>query len=82
MTECNSLSVKLSNSQLNRLTSAIKNDKRLVLRLSSSMIGDSDGKINFPHELLLTNSQAANPRKAFVNSSTTNIKLSKLNYLR
>ena len=82
MTECNSLSVKLSNSQLNRLTSAIKSDKRLVLRLSSSMIGDSDGKINFSHELLLTNRQAANPRKAFANSSTTNIKLSKLNYLR
>ena len=41
------------------------------------MIGDSDDKINFPHELLLTNRQVANLRKAFANNSTTNIKLSK-----
>ena len=41
------------------------------------MIGDSDDKINFPHELLLTNRQVANLRKAFANNSTTDIKLSK-----
>ena len=57
MTQCNSLNVKLSNSQLNKLKSAIKNESEVVLRLSSNMIGDSDDKINFPHELLLTNRQ-------------------------
>ena len=41
------------------------------------MIGDSDDKINFPHELLLTNRQFANLRKAFAHKSSTDIKLSK-----
>ena len=46
------------------------------MRLSSNMIGDSDDKINFPHELLLTNRQVANLCKAFANYLSTNIKLS------
>ena len=41
------------------------------------MIGNSDDETNFPHELLLTNRQVANIRKAFVNNSPVNIKLSK-----
>ena len=41
------------------------------------MIGDSDGKINFRHELLLTNRQVANLRKVFANYLSTDIKLSK-----
>ena len=49
MAQYNSLNVKLSNSQLNKLKSAIKNETEVVLRLSSNMIGDSDGKNNFPH---------------------------------
>ena len=32
-------------------------------------------KINFSHELFLTNRQVANLRKAFANNSTTDIKL-------
>ena len=52
MTQCNSLNVKLSNSQLNKLKSAIKNETEVVLRLSSNMIGNNE--TNFPHELLLT----------------------------
>ena len=55
MAQYNSLNTKLSNLQLNKLKSAIKNKTEVVLRLSSNMIGDSDDKINFPHELLLTN---------------------------
>ena len=77
MAQYNSLNVKLSNSQLNKLKSAIKNESKVVLRLSSNMIGDSDDKINFPHELLLTNRQVANLRKAFANYLSTDIKLSK-----
>ena len=34
-------------------------------------------EINFPHQLLLTNRQVANLRKAFVNHLSTDIKLSK-----
>ena len=47
MTQCNSLNVKLSNSQLNKLKSAIKIETVIVLRLSSNMIGNSDDEINF-----------------------------------
>ena len=77
MTQYSSLNAKLSNSQLNKLNSAIKNKSEIVLRLSSNIIGNSDGKTNFPHELLLTNRQVTNLRKAFVNYLSTDIKLSK-----
>ena len=60
MTQYNSLNVKLSNSQFSKLKSAINTETEVVLRLSSNMIDDSDNKINFPHELLLTNRQVAN----------------------
>ena len=40
MTQYNSLNVKLSNSQLNKLKSAIKNETDIVLRRSSNMIGN------------------------------------------
>ena len=42
MTQYNSLNVKLSNSQLNKLKSAIKSESEVVSRLSSNMIGDND----------------------------------------
>ena len=50
MTQCNSLNVKLSNSQLNQFKSAIKKENEVVLRLSSNMIGNDE--TNFPHKLL------------------------------
>ena len=65
MTQYNSLNVKLWNSQLNKLKSAIKNETEVVLRLSSNMIGDNES--NFPDKLLLTNRKVANLRKAFAN---------------
>ena len=77
MTQYNCLNVKLSNSQLNKLKSAIKNGTDVVLRLSSNMIGNSGDNTNFPHELLLTNRQVANLRKASANHLSTDIKLSK-----
>ena len=73
------LNVKLPNSQLNKLKPPIKNETEVVLRLWSNMIGDSDDKINFLHELLLTNRQVSNLRKAFAEKSWTDIKLSKSN---
>ena len=77
MTQYNSLNVKLSNSQLNKLKFAIKNETDVILRLSSNMIGNSDNEVNFPHKLLLTNRQVANIRKAFANHVSTDIKFSK-----
>ena len=75
MTQYNSLNVKLLNSQLNKLKSAIKNESEIVLRLSSNMIVDDE--TNFSHKLLLTNRQVANLRKAYTNNLSTDIKLSK-----
>ena len=74
MTQYSSLNVKLSNSQPNKLKSAIKNELEVVLRLSSNVTGDDE--TNFPHKLL-TNRQVANLRSAFAKKSSTDIKLSK-----
>ena len=75
MTQYNSLNVKLSNSKLNKLRSAIEKKTEVVLRLSSNMIHDDEA--NFPHKLLLTNKQVANCRKASAGKSSTDINSSK-----
>ena len=80
MTQYSSLNVKLSNSQLNKLKSSIKNETDVVLRISSNMVGNSNDNTNFPRELFLTNRQVANICKAFAKNTSTDIKLSKLNY--
>ena len=77
MTQYSSLNVKLSNSQLNKLKSSIKNETNVILRISSNMVGNSNDNTNFPHGLLLTNRQVANIRKASANNTSTDIKLSK-----
>ena len=71
------MNVKLSNFQLNKLKSALKNETDVILRLSSNMIGDSDYEANFPHKLLLTNRQVANLCEAFAKHTSTDIKLLK-----
>ena len=76
MTQYNSLNVKLPNSQLNKLKSSIKSETDVVLRILSNMVSNSNDNTNFPHELLLTNRQVANIRKAFANHSSIDIKLS------
>ena len=77
MTQYNILNVKLSNSQLNKLKSSIKNETDVALRISSSIVGNSNDNTNFSHELLLTNRQVANIYKAFAKNTSTDIKLSK-----
>ena len=76
MTQYNRVNIKLSNSQLNKLKSAIKNETDVIIRLSPNMIGDSNEKGNFPHKPLLTNRQVSNIRKAFSNNSAVDIKFS------
>ena len=49
MTQYNTLNVKLSNSQLNKLKSAIKNGTGLTFNLSSNLIRNSNDETNFPH---------------------------------
>ena len=77
MTQHNTLNVKISNSQLNKSKSGMKNNTEVTLELSSHVVGDSNEKNNFPHKLLLTNTQVSRLRKAFANGSSVNIKLSK-----
>ena len=74
MTQYNRLNVRLSNSQLNKLKSAIKNETEVVIRLSPNMIGDSNDQTNFPHELLPTGRQVSTIRKAFSKNSSVDIK--------
>ena len=54
MAQYNHLNTKLSNSQLNKLKSAIKTENDAVIILCPNMIGDPNDKTNFPYELLLT----------------------------
>ena len=77
MRQYNRLNTKLSNSQLNKLKSAIKNENDVVIRLSLNMIGDPNDKTNFPHELLLTNRHVYSIRKTFAYNSSVEIKFSK-----
>ena len=76
MTQYNSLNVRLSNLQLKKLKSPIKNETGVVLKFSLSVVVDDE--INLPHKLLLlTNREVANLRKAFAKKSSFDIKLSK-----
>ena len=77
MSQYNSLNVRMSNSQLNKLKSAIKNETDVVLRISSGMVSNSNDNTNFPHKLLLTDRQVAYIRKAFSNNLSTDVKFSK-----
>ena len=72
MSQYNILNVKLSNSQLDELKQAIKNETEVLLRLSflrlsSNIIVNSDDKFNFPQKLVSTNRQVANLGKGFAN---------------
>ena len=69
MNQYNSLNVKLSNSQLNKSKSAIKNETEVVLRLSQNMI------VNTGDETTLWQ-VATNLHKAFANNLSTDIELS------
>ena len=74
MTQHNSSNVKLSNFQLNKLKSGIKNGTQVTLKLSSNVIGNSYDENSFLHKLILNNIQVSN---AIAKSSAANIKLSK-----
>ena len=50
---------------------------RSNFKISSNAVGDSNDDINFPHKLLLTDTQVSRLCKAFSNDSSANTKLSK-----
>ena len=72
MTEYKTLNVNLSNSQLNKLKSGIKNNTEVTLKISSNVVRDSKDENNFLHKLLLTNTQVSKLHKAFANNSSAN----------
>ena len=73
MVEYNQVNAKLSNSQLNKLKSAVKSNQGTTLRMNARMVSAS----NLPHELLLTTRQTIKLRNAIENNMSTDIKLSK-----
>ena len=73
MDEYFKLNVKLSNSQLNKLKTAAKNQTEVTLRMNIKMFNGN----NLPHELLLTTRQKTKLRNAFENNMSIDIKLSK-----
>ena len=77
MTHYNTLNVKLSNSQPNNLKPGIKTGTVITLKISLNVDNKSKHENNFPHKLLLTNTQVSKLREAFTNNSSAKIKLSK-----
>ena len=75
MTLCNTLNVKLFNWQLNQLMSGTKNGAKVTLKLSSNVFSDYNVEDNFPHKLVLTNTQVSRLCKAFANKTSAKIKL-------
>ena len=64
--------------QLYKLKPGITNGTKVTLKLSSNVAGDTNDENNFWHNLLLTSTQVSKLRKAFANSFSANIKLSKI----
>ena len=73
MVEYSKVNVKLSDTQLKKLKTAVKNKTGTTLRMSLKMFDGND----LPHELLLTTRQRTKLRNAFNNNMPTDVKLSK-----
>ena len=73
MVEYSKVSVKLSDTQLKKLKTAVKSKTGATLRISFKMFNGKD----LPHELLLKTRQKIKLRKTFNNNMSTDIKLSK-----
>ena len=73
MVEYSKVNVKLTDTQLKKLKTAVKNKTRATLKMSFKMFDEND----LPHELLLTTRQKTKLRNSFNNSMSVDIKLSK-----
>ena len=72
MVEYSKVNVKLSDTQLKKLKTAVKNKTWVTLRMSLKMLNRND----LPHELLLTTRQKTKLRNAFNNNMSTDLKFS------
>ena len=73
MVEYRKINVKLSDTQLKKLKTAVKDKTGTTLRISLKMFAGDD----LPHELLLTTRQKTKLRNAFNNNMSTDLKLSR-----
>ena len=73
MVEYSKVNVKLTDTQLKKLKTAVKNKTGTKLEMSLKMLNGND----LPHELLLTTRQKAKLRNAFSNNMSTDLKLSR-----
>ena len=75
MVEHSKVNVKLPDTQLKKLKTAVKYKTWTTLRMSLKMLDGND----LPHELLLTTSQKIKLRNAFNNNIPTDLTLTKAN---
>ena len=73
MAEYSKANVKLSDTQLKKLETSVKNKTGATLRMRLKVFNIKD----LPHELLLTTRQKAKLRNAFNNNMSTNLKFFK-----
>ena len=73
MIEYSKVNVKLTDTQLKKLRTVVKNKTVKTLRMSLKMFNWND----LPHELLLTTRQRTKLRNAFDNNMSTDMKLCK-----
>ena len=73
MVKYKKINVELSDSQLNKLKTAVKNNEEKTFRMNARMFSAN----NLPHELLLTTRQTTKLRNAIENNMSADIKLSK-----
>ena len=73
MVEYSKVNIKLTNMQLKKLETAVKNNTGTTLRMSFKIFNGN----NLPHELLLTTRQKTKLKNAFNNDQSADLKLSK-----
>ena len=73
LVEYNKINVKLSDMQLKKLKTAVKDKTGATLGITLKILNGND----MPHELLLTTRQKTKLRNAFNNNMSTDLKLSK-----
>ena len=78
MVEYNKVNVKLSDTQLKKLKTVVKNKAGAIVKMNLKMLHGND----LPHELLLTTRQKMTLRNAFNNKMSTNIKPFKAQVLK
>ena len=78
MVEYSKVNVKLSDTQLKKLKTAVKDKTGTTLRISLKMFNGND----LPHELLLTARQKTKLRNVFNNNMSTDLNFLKVKFLK